>query len=126
MCNNESKKYDENKLCEERIIEYFSKTTTTTSINYPVNTNRTSFMDIVTHLTTEHFGRHKHKGLSKYKPSAPQLKSFIHVRQVVDKFKGKAPVYKSFKGVKKEELIDMCFDLRHRPIETRQFVDPDK
>jgi hypothetical protein len=125
---NESKKYNENQHCEERIINYFistsSTTSNTTSTIDPDTKNRIAFMDIAAQLTHEHFGRHKHKGFSNYKPSAQKLKSFIHVRQVANKFKGKAPIYKSFKGIKKEELIDMCYDLRQTLIQVRQFEDP--
>ena len=73
----------------------------------------------------KHFGRNKIKGISKdCKENMEQYKAFIQVRQPILKYKGKSPIYMTLKGKKREELIDMCFELRLVKKQTRQFVMP--
>ena len=133
MYESESKIYQRNELCEDRIIKLYEamkqRQDSTTIDSTPTKTTPTSietprftFINITTLLTIEHFGRHKYKGYSKLKkPTVEQLRAFIHVRQKITQFKGRSPVYNSLKRFKQDTLIDMCFDRRNDPIQSRQF-----
>ena len=131
----ESKLYENNQLCEEKITHYYevhkqkqnNNTTTPTSIETP----RFTFIDITILLSKEHFGCDNYKGYSKLKPpTVEQLRAFFHVRQHITKYKGRSPVYTSLKKIKKNDLIDMCFSKRNDPVQKRQFKhvekEPDK
>jgi hypothetical protein len=80
----------------------------------------TGYHDIPNNLLTQqHFG----KGLkSKYKPTMPQLKAFIQLRDPnIATNKTLLPVYKSLSKMSSEQLIDQCFKVKSLPVQKRLF-----
>ena len=127
LSTEESKKYELNMECEEKIrITYLlliQKDNTKTKNNF---NDRQTFVEMLPILRTEHFGRHNHKNLSKKKPNCDQLKAFIRVRQKPIKNKKGHQVYTSLHGIKKEALTDICMDVKHNPIKKRSYTVEEK
>lgn len=117
----EQKKYDNNTQCETNVISSYIAIQKIRQNNTINNTPRPAFIDLVPNLTAEHFGRQKYKGLHKLKSTNDQLKAFVHVRRIVIKYKGKSPVYTSLTNIKRDQLIDRCFEVRMMPVQPRQF-----
>ena len=125
----EDKKYEQNKLCEGRILKSFqiqktvaNKETETDRLNA---TNSEQFADIIQDLTKDHFGMDTCKGNAiKKRPTINQLIAFAQVRQPIPKFKGRSPLYKSM-GKDRNKIIAECFRLKDIPIYKRIFAYPE-
>ena len=49
------------------------------------------------------------------------MKAFLQVRQKVKQYKGTVPVIDSHHKLKKDELIDRCFDEKNKPTQQKLF-----
>ena len=93
----------------------------------PVLHNRLTFKDVMSEITKEHFGHHDYKGLAKCKkPNIEELKAFIQVRYEIKLYKGVNPVYPSLSSVKRQQLLEMCYDVKSSPVQKRQFCKPEQ
>jgi hypothetical protein len=122
----ESKKYSLNNECEKRVLSTFNeiiKQENTTNNNIIDSKNSLTFADIEPLITSVHFGRHNYKNLSKSKPNCDHLKAFIQVRKQITKHKNGSPIYYSLHNNKKEQLIDICVDMKSVLVRPRLYND---
>ena len=90
-----------------------------------INTSSVSFKDVgASSLSAEHFGRTNHPRTTGFKATNEQMKAFITVQVEVTKYKGQSPVYKSMSEFKKDQLIDLCVEYKHKQVQPRQFTNP--
>ena len=74
----------------------------TTSQSFTTNWNsRQTFIQLLSRLTLEHFGRQKYKGLSNLKANINHLKAFLQVGQKLKQYKGTVSVIDSLYKLKK-------------------------
>ena len=132
MFNTESTKYKLQDECIERVIKGYNALSNIEPINNipTLQTNpesscilRTTFMHLIPNLKHTHFGLNKHKGYSIYRPTMPQMKAFIQLREEVTTFKKNKPVYKKLKDQTSEQLIDLCMVYRTKPLQPRIYQD---
>ena len=118
----ESKKYELNRICEERVMDTYYKTIDNNpNQSQLISENRPTFHSMTSLFNHTHFGRHKIKGLSNSKPNCDHLKAFIQVRQKIVSLKGGAPVYKSLQKLNKDSLLDMCVESMSKTVQKRHF-----
>ena len=96
--NTESVKFKLNDECIKRVINGYNALCNIQVLNKipSLQTNpesssilRTTFMQLIPNLKHTHFGLNKHKGYSIYRPTMPQMKAFIQLREEVTEFKKK-------------------------------------
>ena len=127
----ENNKYEENTECERRVtILYFeinvkheSTSLSSTTSNSTTNTQQGSFQAIdLSKLTLTHFGKDLERRLLKYKPTLPQLKAFIQLRDInIPKNKRNYPVYKSLSKLSRDDLMNECIKAKSLPIQSKLF-----
>ena len=78
-----------------------------------IETNRRSFIELSPILDETHFGHNSNKS----KPTIIQLKAFIQLREPVTDYKKNKPVYKPLQKTTKEQLIDMSWLYKDKPLQ---------
>jgi hypothetical protein len=120
----ERDRYQKNKECKKRVCATYQLMKSKLSDDNLDESNcRQEFADMHPEFTSEHFGRHTYKYLSKTKPTCSHMKAFIQVRKQVKRHKNGVPIYFSLTNVKRDALIDQCIEIMSQKVNPMMFKD---
>ena len=130
LFESETKKYELNRECEQRIAKVYHIMTNSINIKNKQQMSQPiqSYTTIAQNATDLHFGKNDQKGLHRLKPTIEQLKAFIQLQHPIKKFAKNKPIYKSLTNESIKQLIVTCVECKEYDVLPRHFkqqIDPD-